>query len=289
MAHSSIPPVIKIMRMAFATLGVIAPPLAVTWAYKIWFQSPRYKTPKRELAWLSQSRQIQINSSHGRIATYHWGDASKPRVFLVHGWSGRGLQLGAFVEPLLQAGYSVTSFDAPGHGQSDGNSTTVFQVADVLRQIVLDAERPHAIISHSFGGMVSAYALHHYQLDIHKCIAISCPTTPKYLIENFVEMFQLNNRVTDGFIAELKKEFGDDVLDRISADLNLQDWFGELLVIHDKDDDIVHWQYSESLAEAAKNSKTMYTSSLGHRRILGDSEVIGATVNFIQAGNHGER
>jgi pimeloyl-ACP methyl ester carboxylesterase len=282
MAHRTVPSVIKLMRLAFAILGVIAPPIAVAWVYKIWFRSPRYKTPKRELAWREQSRPMLIHSPFGRIMTYHWGDADKPRVFFVHGWSGRGLQLGAFAVPLLTAGYSVTSFDAPGHGQSDGHATSIFQIAGVLRQLVLAAKQPHAIIAHSFGCMVSAYALRNYQLGIHKFVAISSPTLPQYLIKSFVETFQLNSRVTDGFIAELKKEFGEDVLERISADKNLQDWSGELLVIHDKDDDIVHWQHGEQLAQSSQQSKIMYTSGLGHRRILGNDEVITASINFIQ-------
>ena len=286
MAHPIVPPMIKLMRLAFAVLGVMAPPVAVAWAYKIWFRSPRYKVPKREIAWGGRARQIRIYSQFGRVMTYHWGDGDTPRVFLVHGWSGRGLQLGAFAAPLVEAGYSVTSFDAPGHGQSDGHATSIFQIAEVLRQIVLEAKQPHAIIAHSYGCMVSAYALRNYQLGIHKLVAISSPTTPQYLIEGFVETFQFNSRVTDGFIAELKMEFGEDVLERISADKNLEDWSGKLLVIHDKDDAIVHWQHGEQLAQACRQSKTLYTSSLGHRSILGNPGVISASINFIRGNDN---
>jgi len=287
MAHRTVPSMIKLMRLAFAILGVLAPPVGVAWAYKIWFRSPRYKTPKRELAWREQSRKILIHSPFGRVMTYHWGDADKLRIFLVHGWSGRGLQLGAFAAPLLAAGYSVTSFDAPGHGESDGHATSIFQIAEVLRQIVLEAKRPHAIIAHSFGCMVSAYALRDYQLGIQKLVAISSPTTPQYLIEGFVKTFKFSSRITDGFIAELKKEFGKDVLERISADKNLQDWSGELLVIHDKDDAIVHWQHGEQLAQSSKHSKTIYTNGLGHRRILGNDAVLRASVSFLQENKNG--
>lgn len=287
MAQRTVPSMIKLMRLGFAILGVLVPPLAVAWAYKIWFRAPRYKTPKRELAWRNQSRPIQIQTQFGRIMTYHWGEADRPRIFLVHGWSGRGLQLGAFAAPLLEAGYAVTSFDAPGHGESDGHATSIFQIAGALRQIVLEAKQPHAIIAHSFGCMVSAYVLRNFQLGIHKLVAISSPTLPQYLIEGFVETLQLNSRVTDGFIARLKQEFGEDVLERISADKNLQDWSGELLVIHDKNDAIVHWQHGEQLAQLSKHSRTLYTTGLGHRRILGNEEVIRASVSFIQENKNG--
>lgn len=270
------------MRIALALLGVIARPLAVAWVYRIWFRSPRYKTPRREIVWRDQARRIAITSRSGRVMTYHWGDADKPRVFLVHGWSGRGTQLGAFVAPLLAAGYSVTSFDAPGHGESDGHSTNLFQIAQVLRQVVLEARQPCALIAHSFGCMVSAYALREYRLPIARLVAISSPTSTNYLIDGFMQTLRLSQGVQDGFLKRFKNEFGVDVFERTAADNNLRNWHGKLLVIHDKDDDIVPWQYGEQLAQASADSEVFYTQSLGHRRILGAQKVMQRVIAFLQ-------
>ena len=281
MAQRNVPTILKLIRLAFAVLAVIAPPLGVAWAYRLWFRAPRNKTPKRELAWRDKTSTRQLYTQFGRVMTYHWGDAEQPRVFLVHGWSGRGLQMGAFAAPLVKAGYSVTCFDAPGHGESDGHATTIFQIAEILRKLVFEAKQPYAIIAHSFGCMVCAYALRDYQLNIQKFIAISSPTVPQFLVDDFVNTLQLSPRITDGFIARLKQDFGEDVMERTNAELNIREWPGELLVIHDKDDVVVHWQYGEQLAQAAKHSKTLYTNSLGHRRILRDKDVIGACVSFI--------
>ena len=59
----------------------------------------------------------------GRVATWTWrgeAAASRGRVMLVHGWSGRALVMTAFVEPLLRQGIDVVAIDLPGHGDSDG-------------------------------------------------------------------------------------------------------------------------------------------------------------------------
>ena len=58
------------MRIALAVLGVIARPLAVAWVYWIWFRSPRYKTPRREIIWRDQARRVVISSRFGRVMTY---------------------------------------------------------------------------------------------------------------------------------------------------------------------------------------------------------------------------
>ena len=282
MARPIISPRVKLMRIVFSILGVIATPLAVMWAYRIWFRSPRYQRSRREQQWGEQSRRRVITSRFGKVMTYHWGDADHPRVFLLHGWSGRGLQLGAFVAPLLAAGYSVTSFDAPGHGESDGKATNLFQIAEVLRQVVLEAKQPYALIAHSFGCMVSSYALREYHLPIKKMIAISSPTSPEYLLQGFVELLQFDAKITAGFVRKYKRDFGDDVYVRTRADRNLSDWPGRLLVIHDKNDEVVDWQYGELLATEKPESKVLYTHSLGHRRILRNEQVITASIDFLK-------
>jgi hypothetical protein len=40
-----------------------------------------------------------------RLPVYSWG--SGPTILLAHGWSGRGSQLGAFVEPLVEQGFRL--------------------------------------------------------------------------------------------------------------------------------------------------------------------------------------
>ena len=47
-----------------------------------------------------------------------WGHGENI-VYLVHGWGSSAAQLGAFIETLLDAGFSVVAYDALSHGSSD--------------------------------------------------------------------------------------------------------------------------------------------------------------------------
>jgi hypothetical protein len=54
-------------------------------------------------------------------------------------------------------------------------------------------------------------------------------------------------------------------------------------VIHDKDDLEVPVKAAQHIYDHLKNGKLLLTEGLGHRKILGDSEVIQRTVQFVSA------
>ena len=54
-----------------------------------------------------------------------------------------------------------------------------------------------------------------------------------------------------------------------------------VLVIHDKDDDEVPVSCALHIHQNLKNGELLLTQNLGHRKILGDTEVIQKTINFI--------
>src|SRR6185503_15435757 len=104
---------------------------------------------------------LLIDGPHGELAVQRWGKG--PLVILVHGWNGRGSQLGGFVQPLVDAGFQVVAFDAPGHGGPRGASSSLVRFADAFDAVV-DATRPFfqplaAVVAHSMGGAAVTYAL----------------------------------------------------------------------------------------------------------------------------------
>ena len=273
---------LALIRFMLRVTSVVAPPLAVWWVYRTWFRAPRFKEPKREARWRNSARSESIQSDYGRMQLFHWGEQGRPVVMLVHGWSGRGAQLGAFAAPLVEAGYHVIAFDAPAHGSSDGKWTTLFRIAEVQKRIIDLYGMPHAIVSHSFGCLVTAYSVRHYSLPIKNLIMISSPTTVDYLIDKFVKTLRIPNHIRDAFIRRFKAEYGEDLYEQVAADRNLQSYQERLLIIHDKNDRDVKWQCSELLKQARPDAKVVYTEHLGHRRILRDKAVIKLLLAFIQ-------
>ncbi len=281
MRSQRFPIMLQATRFLFKWLGLILPGLVAYLAYRIWFKTPRYSESIRERKWREHAKH-DVKVIDGRsISVLRWGACTPGYVLLLHGWSGRGSQLGGFVNPVNSKGLGVISFDAPGHGRSDGKSTNIYQIARVIHELVGQYGVPRAIIAHSFGGMAAALAIRKYQIPLAKLITISCPKDPYYLIAGFRHYLNLNDKVMKLFNQKLYKNFSETIYNDISAELNLQQSSVEVLIVHDKKDKIVSWKQSEKLHAAVPGSSVLYTTGLGHSRILRDKSVIEHIINFI--------
>ncbi|UCB55274.1 MAG: alpha/beta hydrolase [Thiotrichales bacterium] len=277
----AVPVVLRLMRAAFSVGGVVFPRLAGRLAYRLWLTPTRFRTPVSEQAVLTSAVVDQLELDGMRIATYAWGQ-SGPAVLLVHGWSGRGTQLGAFVEPLINAGYRVISFDAPAHGNSSGRQTSLYQIADVVVALNQRLGPFESVITHSFGGPCLAAAM---QQGVHPAavVSLSPPASVAVLVHRFAETLAIPARAEQDFVRRFKQAFGDDILEVASMQNNVRNLAVPALVIHDEDDKDVPWQEGRAVAQAWNGARFIRTSKLGHRRILRDPATIEASVEFIRS------
>ena len=107
-----IPPMVRSLRLAFRAGGLVAPSLAARAAGALFRLAPRRRTSDFERQVLGTGRLRFLETTSGRLATWQWGDGRA--ILLVHGWGSRGARLGSFVEPIVAAGCSAVTFDAPG-------------------------------------------------------------------------------------------------------------------------------------------------------------------------------
>jgi len=277
------PIVLKLIRLAFQVGGRLAPPLAGRIAYKLWLTPTRHITPESEKKALetAEIKYIQINDNN--IATFSWGQ-SGPIVLLVHGWSGRGTQLGSFVQPLLDAGYRVISFDAPAHGKSSGKQTNLYQVADTLVALQEHFGEFDSIISHSFGGPCVITAIQR-GLKINRIVSISPPANTLGLVEKFIHILRIPAKAGTHMTQRFENKFGKNIWHEVSMVNTVRQLQVPGLLIHDSHDLDIPWNEGHAIAQAWKNSQFIKTSGLGHRRILRDAEVIKSAVNFINNKN----
>ncbi|MDH5407380.1 MAG: alpha/beta hydrolase [Gammaproteobacteria bacterium] len=276
----SVPTILRWLRMSFRLQSLISNTWAARRAYRFWFMSPRYTVPARELDWVKSGRNIQMPHAHGPINLYIWGEGEET-ILLLHGWSGRGSQMGAFAEPLVAAGYRVIAMDAPGHGQTPGKATTLFKISEAVTDVAKTYSPIKAIVAHSFGGFVLAYSLKHAALTIDKAVCISTPARAEFLLDSFCNTLQLNDIVRNKFLAYFERDFGDDIWQRMNIDTNVSQLNVPALIIHDKDDKEVPYELSEGLAAAWPDAQLHLTEKLGHRRILRSDSVLNTVVNFI--------
>src|SRR3989442_1665110 len=151
-------PLLPLVRAGNRALSALAPRLATQLAERLFLTPPRGRRPGAEIDLLATARARPMRVGARRIETWVWGRG--PSVLLVHGWGGRGAQLGAFVGPLVARGFSVATFDAPGHGASDSGIVTIPEVTEAIRAVAVSRRRFAGLIAHSIGATAAVRALY---------------------------------------------------------------------------------------------------------------------------------
>src|SRR5688572_6659062 len=152
---------IRSARVALRVMTPVAPRLAAAFAEHLFLTPPRPARPEWEREILSRAERAWVDTEHGPIPTWTWGRATSEEtktVLLVHGWSGRGSQLGAFVEPLERAGLRVVAFDGPGHGDSPARLGSLVTQARAVAALARALGPIEAVVAHSVGGAAALLA-----------------------------------------------------------------------------------------------------------------------------------
>lgn len=278
-AHPSLS--LRLLRGGFRYLGPHFPDMAGRLAYRLWFSTQRYPEPVRERHWTAAA-QIDSVAWQGRhLIRYQWGRPEAPAVLLVHGWNGRGPQLGAFAAPLNDAGLRVVAFDAPGHGRSPGRSTNIFEFADAILTVARASGPVTAAVAHSFGVPACARALVQ-GWEPTRLVAIAAPASAEFLLARFARILDIPDSVIQAMRRRVERRFGMDIFARLATDEMLAGRDLPGLIIHDRKDRDVPDGHAEALHRAWRNTRLMLTDGLGHRRILRDHRVIAETVRFLR-------
>ena len=259
--------------------SLILPKISASIAIKLFATPIRIPRPLSEISFYESSKKYFLKNG---IATFEWGEAHHPIVFLIHGWNGRGTQLGAFSELLVQNGFRVIAFDGPGHGISPGKETNPKEYAE----FIIDAQKElapqgiKAVIAHSFGGGCSVLAGKNGLLT-EKFILVASPAFYERVTSFFAKSLKLSEKSYECFIAEITKRTNlhprELDIGKMGSALNRP-----CFIIHDTEDNAVDVLSAHAIHKAWPQSEIMLTTGLGHRRILRSSEVLGRVSTFIK-------
>jgi hypothetical protein len=266
-----------VVRAAGALLSRLAPGAMARFAADRFLAPPRASRPAHEVEALRTARRRTIDVGCRRVPAWTWGEG--PTVLLVHGWGGRGGQLSAFVEPLLARGFSVTTFDAPAHGDADGRRVTLPEMVGTLRSVAATDTAIHGIVAHSAGAMVTARALYE-GLGARRVVFVAPAADLHLPALAFGDALGLSRRVREGMRQEVEQRVGVawDVFDVVRLAWSQT---ASLFVVHDRGDGEVPWQQGLAIARAWPDAVLLTTDALGHRRILRDPAVIATATSFI--------
>lgn len=279
------------VRSLFSGLQAFSPGLAAELAAVAMFRTARRRPDRWEQDVLARAETLRLRSAGGALSVQRWGKG--PLVVLVHGWNGRGSQLGAFVDPLLQAGFQVVAFDAPGHGGSTGNSSSMVEFANAFDAVV-DSVKPFfqplaGVVAHSMGGAAVTFALSRAQANGRlepgarspRLAFIAPPIDVRDFVQTVSSELGLSARTQTALEQALERRVGLRIEDLHAVRL-APDMTAPLLVLHDEQDRAVPVQCGEALARAWPGAELQKTRGLGHNRILRDPGIIAAVVAHLR-------
>jgi pimeloyl-ACP methyl ester carboxylesterase len=275
---------LKIPKIILHTSKLIAffsSKLVTLFAAKLFTTPTKYKVPKRELTMESKSLKstLTIPAINKEITLYEYGISDR-KILLVHGWAGRGTQLFKIADALLQKNYKTISFDAPAHGKSQGSSAVMM---DFIASI-LEIDKIHGpfegIVGHSLGGMSVLNAIKN-GMKVNKAIIIGSGDVVSDIINDFIAKLKLDPKIGISLRSHFEEKYKDD-MNNYSASHAANEVPIPVLVIHDADDPEVPLSAAKNIHNHLKKGELMVTNGLGHRKILGNSKVIEATIAFLE-------
>ena len=270
-------------RARFAVTSRLAPEKAAELAARLFATPPRFAHSAREREFLAIGAPFEVGSTRGRIAAWRFGRGDRPAVVLVHGWGGRGAQLGAFATPLLDAGFQVVLFDHVGHGDSEPGASTLVHFVAGLDAVVREVESKGAgvagFVGHSLGAAAVAAWLARSR-HAGRAVLVAPPTSVERYSGFFARRLGIPERVRRAMQERLESSLGTrwsefelpHAVDGVRA---------PALVIHDAGDRDVPQRSGLALARAWPGARFSGTQGLGHNRILRDPSVANDAADFI--------
>lgn len=272
------------LRAGFRALDAVSPSLAATLAAPLFLGTRRHPVPDRETEVLQGGERHELTTGRGPAVAWVWGRPAPastltPTVFLVHGWEGRGSQLGAFVEPLRRAGLRVVAFDAPGHGQAPGRSSSLPAIAAAL-EAAAERWRPTAgVVAHSAGAISATWAMAR-GLGAERAVFVAPGSDLLAYTAGFAGLLGLGGEARRRLAARIERRIGVSYRDLEPLE-RAREMDVRLLAFSDRSDAETRIDGVERLVGSWPGARLRVTNGLGHRRILWEPDVVDEAVAFL--------
>lgn len=250
--------------------------------YQDFFSPSHYQVKPMDREILEWGNNYRIPFNGGELAVTTWRSHG-PAVLLMHGWGGDRAQMTGLVDPLLFAGYRVVAYDQPAHGESDGRMTNLLEIAPTMDLIARQEGRFDVIIAHSFGTLITSYALVNgdfpppARLVYFGAFNRLLDSLPRYQV-----LASLSDEVMEGFRAMLYQNLGRDTLEAITNETLAPRINIPALMFHDTADKVTPVEDSRAVAQVWKRAQLIETEGLGHQGALQSRAIHEQVVDFLK-------
>lgn len=245
---------------------------------QLYFRPKRLRLDPGQLALAKRAHAFSVDlpTQGKRLKVWSWGEG--PSIWLVHGWSGRGLQMSDFVEPLVQAGFRVITYDKPAHGSSGKGLTNLFEFLEAFEALKKILGEPAGVLSHSMGAVTALWAARSRSLPL---VLISPIVQVRSRLSDWAQGFGINAELMESLLLRLEREKGQGI-DQVSTERSLPQAEGPILIHHATNDRQIPASWVQGLSEGHEGVTLKMWEGLGHTRILHDPRVIGESVEFLR-------
>ena len=269
-------------RQLISNFSKVFPHLIASFAYKQLTNPQVKKLRAHEDEVLDQAQKEDLPFKGFNIKLYQWGDGAK-KVLLIHGWEGQAGNFADLVQKLLGAGYTVYAFDGPSHGYSSRGKTSLFEFTELVG-VLIRKYKVKTLISHSFGGVATTYALYaNPDLHIDKYLLFTTPDRFLERIEDVSKAIGISQKVKELLIKRLENEMGREV-DGFNVSAFVKSiQVKKALIVHDKDDKVIPIERSRNVYQNWPAANFLTAENTGHFRILRDASVLDTALDFLEA------
>ncbi len=251
--------------------------------FSAFFTPPFYPIPEPEQVFAKEANQYMMDYMDTQISVYEWGKENKNTVLLVHGWGGRGTQLGYFVKPLLEKGYHVVAFDGTGHYESGSPLNFRIRLIEFAEIITAFSKKYtlKGLIAHSMGAGAATLALGK-QAAIEKVVFFGTPRRFEYRIDEIAMKFNLGEDLKKAVKTKFETTFGADIWEETSTEIIAGNIHSPALFFHSPEDAEVPFEEGKKVADMwAGKVEFISTPGFGHTKFLKDEDIIRQAVDFI--------
>lgn len=267
----------KVLRFVFRVLQRLSPRAAARLAERVFFTPHQSRLSEAMRAALARGKPFSVDVEGCRVNGWTWG--SGPVVYLVHGWGSRGGRLTAYVQPLVEAGFQVVTYDGIGHGSSAGRLSSMPQLARTLRAVVNTIGPAHGLVGHSLGASASVLAME-WGLEVGRAAFVAPTAEPVVHTLRWAERLGLESDVIAHLRtnSERRIHFSWSDLDIVALARRRTI---PLLVVHDADDSVIPAAEGAAIAAAWPGSLFLSTRGYGHSDVVRAPEVVAPVVLFL--------
>jgi pimeloyl-ACP methyl ester carboxylesterase len=269
------------VQTKFKLLSVISKKRAAEKAFVV-FGTPFMKSIRKVPVKNAEVIHFQLNNK--KMHGYRWNHPQSKKALILHGFGSAAHKFEDYALLLMKKGFEVLAFDAPAHGDSEGDTTNAIEYSEMIKEVMQQFGPVEYFIAHSFGGISLSLALEQLAHDAKtKVVFIAPATETTSAVDGAFKLLKLKNETVRNEFEKIVFEVSGKKTAWFSMRRAMHNISASVLWIHDEEDDITPWADALKVQEDNHaNIKFVLTQGLGHRKIYHDESVKKQVVDFME-------